>query len=79
MTCELVDFLVTVSSASFVDSLLNQPNFFKGISNICKKTSYQLLKQKIVDVFLSIAGKLQREGLTHTMNSGSMKWVWEIG
>ena len=73
MTCELVDFLVTVTPSAFLISILNQPAFFKGLSNICKKSSYQQLKQKIIDVFLSIAGRLKRDNLSHKINSNSMK------
>lgn len=75
MTCELVDYLVTVSSPGFLDSLINQSAFFKGLSNICRKTSYQQLKQKIIDVFLSIAGRLKRDKLSSTVNASAMKWV----
>ena len=73
MTCELVDFLVTVCEENFVLTLLDQSTFFKGMSNICKKTSYQQLKQKIIEIFLSIAGRLKRDSLNHKTNSQALK------
>lgn len=79
MTCELVDFLVTVSSAEFLNALISQSTFFKGLSNICRKTSYQQLKQKIIDVFLSIAGRLKRDNLSQTISSSAMKWAPSAG
>jgi hypothetical protein len=73
MTCELIDYLVTATHPDFVISLLEQTSFFKGLFNICKKTSYKPLKQKIVDVFLAIAGRLKKDSLTDKIDSFSFK------
>lgn len=75
MTCELVDYLTTLGPPGFLDALVSQAAFFKGLSNICRKSSYQPLKQKIVDVFLSIAGRLKRDNLSQSVNPGAMKWA----
>ena len=73
MTFQLVDYLVTICNEFFVLNLINESTFFKGIVNIFKKSSYNQLKQKIIDLFLSIAGRLKRNSLNEKVNPDSMK------